>query len=292
MVRTACHFLVAALLLQGAASAAQTPAATDHDPPSWTRPIPPFRIVGDIWYVGSEGLASYLIKTERGDILIDGTMTENAPMIERNLATIGVRMRDIKYLLLTHAHFDHAGGLARLKADSGAQLIVGAGDRIAVQTGKAPGENLTGGVDFPAVAVDRGVREGDTVRLGATTLVAHATPGHTPGCTTWSLQVFEAGRQLRVVIPCSLTVAGNRLIGNRRYPGIVADYRASFNRMAAIRADVVLPAHPELADVHGRRIRRDAGQRNAFVDPTLLGTIVVKARVAFDTDLAAQTRKK
>jgi glyoxylase-like metal-dependent hydrolase (beta-lactamase superfamily II) len=208
--------LIATALTLGAPAAARPPVAASLDPPSWTRPIPPFRIVGNIYYVGSEGLASYLIKTERGDILIDGTMADNAPMIERNLATIGVRVRDIKYLLLTHAHFDHAGGLARLKADSGAQLVVGAGDRVAVQTGTAPGENLTGGVDFPAVAVDRGVREGDTIRLGATTLVAHATPGHTPGCTTWSLQVFENGRPLRVVIPCSLTVAGNRLIGNRR----------------------------------------------------------------------------
>ncbi|MDB5707794.1 MAG: subclass metallo-beta-lactamase [Sphingomonas bacterium] len=284
--------LIAAAVALGAPSAAQSPVAPSLDPPSWTRPVPPFRIVGNIYYVGSEGLASYLVKTERGDILIDGTMAANVPMIERNLATIGVRMRDIKYLLLTHAHFDHAGGLARLKADSGAQLIVGAGDRIAVQTGKAPGESLTGGVDFPAAAVDRGIGEGETVRLGATTLVAHATPGHTPGCTTWTLQMFERGTPLRVVIPCSLTVAGNRLVGNRRYPGIVGDYRASFARMAAIRADVVLPAHPELADVHGRRVRRDAGQRNAFVDRALLGTIVARARIAFAADLAAQTGRK
>ena len=136
----------------------------------------------------------------------------------------------------------------------------------AVESGTPPSVTSYGVIRFPPVHVDRVLHDGDTVRLGGVTMTAILTPGHTPGCTTWTMAVVEAGRTLRVVFPCSLTVAGNRLLGNRGYPGIVADFRASFARLATVRADVVLPAHPEMAGVLDREACAAAGDRDAFVD--------------------------
>ena len=260
------------------------------DPPAWIRPQVPFPIAGPITYVGSEGIAAYLIKTSAGAILIDGTLAENAGMIERNIANAGVRPRDVKLILVTHAHFDHAAGVAALKRATGARVVAGARDVRALETGTPPGETNYGVIRFPPVHVDRSAVDREKVTLGTTTLTARATPGHTPGCTTWTMQIPAKSRPLDVVFPCSVSVAGNRLIGNRAYPGIVADYRRSIAMLGALHADIVLPSHPELADVIAKGKRRQAGDTTAFVDPTLLPKIVAKAKVAFDADLAKQAR--
>jgi glyoxylase-like metal-dependent hydrolase (beta-lactamase superfamily II) len=260
------------------------------DPPAWTRPQAPFPIAGPITYVGSEGIAAYLIKTSAGAILIDGTLAENAGMIEHNIIAAGVRPRDVKLILVTHAHFDHAAGVAALKRATGARVVAGARDVPALETGTPPGETSYGVIRFPPVHVDRGVRDGDKVTLATTTLTARATPGHTPGCTTWTMQIPAKPRPLDVVFPCSVSVAGNRLIGNRAYPGIVADYRRSIAMLGTLHADIVLPSHPELTDVIAKGKLRQAGDTTAFVDPTLLPKIVAKAKIAFDADLAKQAR--
>jgi glyoxylase-like metal-dependent hydrolase (beta-lactamase superfamily II) len=264
-----------------AAAALATPAMA-QDPPAWTRPTAPFNVIGPIDYVGTEGLAAYLIHTKDGAILIDGTMAENAGAIERSIAQRGVRMRDVKVLLLSHAHFDHAGGLAALKRASGARLVAGAGDRAALERGVPPGETSYGVIRFPAVKVDRAVRDGERVTLGGVTLTAVATPGHTPGCTSWSLRLRQAGKPVDVLFACSVTVAGNRLVGNRAYPGIVGDFRRSFTRLGAMSADVVLPFHPESVDLMGRRAR------GALADRAVLPKMVRDARAGFDAELAKQ----
>ena len=136
------------------------------------------------------------------------------------------------------------------------------------------------------------VRDGEVVRLGNVALTAHLTPGHTPGCTSWSMTAPDRGVTRRVLFPCSISVAGNRLVGNRAYPGIVGDFRATFAKLAAMSADIVLTSHPEAADVVERGARRRAGQRNAFVDRTLLPRLVAEYRGDFDTELAAQRQGK
>ena len=275
--------------LSAFAIAATTPMLLGAaDPPAWTRPQAPFPIAGPITYVGSEGIAAYLIKTSAGAILIDGTLAENAGMIERNIAAAGVRARDVKLILVTHAHFDHAAGVAALKRATGARVVAGARDVPALETGTPLGETSYGVIRFPAVHVDRGVRDRDTVTLGNVTLTARATPGHTPGCTTWTMRIPAKPRALDVVFPCSVSVAGNRLIGNHAYPGMVADYRRSIAMLGTLHADIVLPSHPELADVIARGKRYKAGDATAFVVPGLLPKIVAKARTAFDADLAKQ----
>lgn len=273
--------------IAGAVLAIAGPASARQDPPAWTRPTAPFHVVGNIWYVGTEGLAAYAIKTRGGTMLLDATMDENVPAILANLRAIGVAPGDVKTILVSHAHFDHAAGDAAMKRATGATLLAGARDVAALESGDPPGETLYPAVRFPAVKVDREVRDGDRVVLGETVMTAVATAGHTPGCTTWTMRTVETGRRLAVVFPCSISVAGNRLVGNARYPGIVADFRRSFARLGALKADVVLPAHPEIADVMPRKA---AGGGLRFVDASVLGRLVAKARVAFDADLARQRK--
>jgi metallo-beta-lactamase class B len=254
-------------------------------PANWTKPTKPFHVVGPIYYVGTEGIASYLIRTNDGLILLDGGLEENAPIIERNIAELGFRLSDVKLLLATHAHFDHVAGLAQLKRDSGAALAASAGDRGALESGVPPSELSYGVYRFPPVKVDRVLTDRDPVRLGEVTITPVITPGHTPGCTSWTMRVTEAGKPLDVLFPCSMAVAGNKLIGNKGYPGIVSDFHKTFVTMRSLQADVVLTAHPDRADVLGRSQRRDAGDPDAFLAAGLLSGLIDEAEAAFESEL-------
>jgi metallo-beta-lactamase class B len=163
-------------------------------------------------------------------------------------------------------------------------------DRSALEHGKQEGDTNYGGARFPAVKVDRALHDGDVVALGDVRMTAVLTSGHTKGCTTWTVTAADDGVPRKVVFPCSITVAGNILVGNKSYPGIVGDFRDSFDRLDSMEADVVLTAHPEFADVFGRKARRDAGDRQAFVDKGLLHRTVEKARTAFDKELKASQK--
>jgi metallo-beta-lactamase class B len=269
--------------IAAAALAAPAPAA---DPPAWTAPVKPFRIAGNIYYVGTKGLAAYLIVSRRGAILLDGTLAENAGLIERNIQSLGVPLHRVRLLISDHAHYDLVAGLARIKRDTGARLLASAGDRWALDHGTPRGDTDYGVRRFPPVKVDRVVKEGQTIRLGEVALTAHLTPGHTPGCTSWSMAIRDRGVPRQVLFLCSITVAGNVLIGNRAYPGIAKDYRATFAKLAAMHPDILLTSHPEMADVLGREARREAGQTNAFVDPGALAALVADSRAAFEEALA------
>jgi metallo-beta-lactamase class B len=209
-------------------------------------------------------------------------------MIEHNIAALGFNIRDVKLLLNTHAHFDHAAGLARLRQDSGARLAASPGDRPILESGHITVENSNDLPDFPAVKVDHVLHDGETVQVGPIAMRAIFTPGHTPGCTSWSMTAEDHGRALRVLFPCSITVAGNKLVGNRTYPGIVEDYRRTFDRLAAMNPDVVLTAHPELSDVQGRAARRIDDRPDGFVDRALLPKLVAESRQAFEEELAKE----
>lgn len=281
------------LALAGIVSAA-TPAALagTGDPASWTRPVKPFRIVGDIYYVGTEGLAAYLIGRGHEAVLIDGTLDANAPLVERNFQALGFRLLDVRLLLEDHAHDDHVGALAQIQRDTGAPLWASAGDRRALEHGHARGDTVYAPRLFPPIRVAKVVADGEVVRRGPVRLTAVLTPGHTPGCTSWETTVVEHGRPLRVLFLCSITVAGNVLVGNRAYPQIAEDFERTFARLAKVKADVVLTSHPEIADVLGREARAAAGQRDAFVDEGELGRIVKEAHEDFESELAkARTRR-
>jgi len=260
-------------------------------PALWSQTVKPFHIAGPVWYVGTRGLAVYAIVGREGTILLSGPMAGEAGQVERNLATIGVRPRQVKWILNSHAHFDHAAAFAQLRRWSGAKLVASAGDASALRRGRHEAENDNGFTRFPPVPVDRVVRDGEQVRTGNIAITAMLTPGHTAGCTTWTLPIVEGSRTLRVVFPCSITVAGNHLYGNRAYPTIDADYRRSFARMGQLHADIVLPMHPELTDVLERAARRDAGDADAFIDPSALPRIVAEARADYAAARERQSKR-
>lgn len=283
--------MIARLLACAAVLFLAVAPASAQNPPDWSQPIAPFHIAGPVWYVGTKGLGVYAVVTRDGTILVSGPLAHSARQVERSLTTIGVRPRQIKWILNSHAHFDHAAAFAELRRWSGAKLVASAGDAPALRRGRHEADNANGHTRFAPVAVDRIVRDGEQVRVGDVALTAVLTPGHTPGCTSWSMPVVERGRHVDVLFLCSLTVAGNRLIGNRAYPGIVADYRRSFDRLATLSADIVLPMHPDLVDVLGRAKRRDAGEADAFVDRTVLPRLVADARRDFARALALEPKR-
>ena len=169
-------------------------------PANWTTPVEPFKIVGNVYYVGTEDLASYLIATPAGSILIETGVDPNVDLVAKNIATLGFKVTDVKYLLTTQAHFDHVGGHARMKQLSSAQVIVSEEDAPVVEGGGRGDYHFGPDFYFTPVHVDRRIQDGDTVRLGGTVLTAHLTPGHTKGCTTWTLDVKDAdGKTLHVV---------------------------------------------------------------------------------------------
>ena len=277
-----------ALALAAVLALAALPAAAQFkDPPSWTRPTQPFRIIGNVWYVGTEGLPSYLIRTPKGAILLD-VMTENAEAVEASIKALGVPLSDVKVLINSHAHFDHAGGLAKLKADTGAYLAAGARDKPILEAGVYPGWEERHDLDFPKVKVDHPINDGETVELGGTVITAHAEPGHTPGCTAWTLPVVEDGKTHTVFFDCSTSVALNRLVVRPQYPGIVADYRKTFAWLKTVKADVFLAPHAEIFDLAGKRARIKAGAPNPFVVPGELRAYAAKQAQAFEAALAKQ----
>jgi metallo-beta-lactamase class B len=268
-----------------------SPAAA-YDKQEWTEPQAPFHIVGDVYYVGSKGLAAYLITSPQGHVLIDGTVAENAPMIEANIRKLGFRIEDVKILLNSHAHNDHAGGLAQLKTDTGAALWASPGDRWALEHGRPRGDNPINQIPWPAVKVDRPLHDGEVIHLGPIALNTVFTPGHTPGCTSWTLETLEGGQTYHVLFPCSVTVAGNVLVGNKAYPTIVTDYRRTLDRLEAFNgAEIVLTAHPEVTDVLGRHEAQLLGDPDPWSDSGQLVYILNAASDELDKALGKPHRR-
>ena len=247
----------------------------------WNQPVKPFRIIGNIYYVGAANVSSFFIQTPDGAILLDGGLPETAPVIEKSIAELGFSIKDVKILLNSHAHFDHCGGLAELKKLSGAQMIVSERDRPVLDTAQ-------GGLGaFPAVHVDRVIGDKQTVQLGGVTLTAHLTPGHTKGCTTWSMPVSSGGKTYQVVFYCSTSVV-DKLVNNSDYPGIVSDYMRSFAELRKMPCDVFLAPHAAFFKLDEKHAKLDAGKLDAFVDPTEMQKFVNESEQTFRKKLDQQ----
>jgi metallo-beta-lactamase class B len=255
----------------------------------WTAPFEPFQLIGNIYYVGTDGISAYIIKTSQGLILMDTALPQSTGMIKDNIAKLGFKLGDIKYIVNTHAHFDHTGGFAEIKQETGAQLIGGERDKPLLEGGYYPGDEKNTDLAFPAVKVDRAVKEGDTVTLGDTTLTAHATPGHSPGCTSWEMTVKDGKEDRNVLFFCSGTVALNRLVGHPTHAGIVEDYRSTFAKVKAMKVDVLLGPHPEVYDMQAKRAQMKDGAPNPFVKPGENMTYVSGLEQDFDKQLTKQT---
>ena len=253
----------------------------------WNDPRPPFTVTGNIHYVGTQSVSAWLITSPKGHILIDGILAQSVPQIAANVKALGYNMHDVKYLLNSHAHIDHAGGLAGLQRLSGAGMVASAADKPILEAGEIS-FGPTKGIKFPPIRVDRVIRDGEAVKLGNITLSAMITPGHSPGCTSWRMTVpGKNGRPMNVFFHCSATVAGQSLLPEA-YPGMIAAYRSTFARVGSVKADVFLANHDNFFDLDTKRARQIAGNAAAFVDPGEIGRFNAGMEKAFNAELARQ----
>jgi metallo-beta-lactamase class B len=257
------------------------------------KPGEPFRIADNLYQVGSWDIGSYLITTPAGHILIDAGFESTVPIIEANVAKLGFKVDDIKILLNTQAHKDHAGGFAALKKRTGAQLLVSAADADVIERGGRGDFSLGDSFTFAAATVDRRLKDGDPVSLGGTVLTAHLTPGHTQGCTTWTFDTKDAGRTLHVVDLCGLAVLDTTKIqkGMPGYPTIVEDYERTFATLRRLPVEIFIGAHVSYYDGRTKveKMKRSGGG-NPFVDPEGFRRAVDNAERQFRERLAKVTR--
>ena len=260
----------------------------------WNKPQKPFRILDRIYYVGTAGVSAYVIFTLQGLILIDGGLPESAAQIEANIKTLGWDIKDVKLILGTHAHFDHAGGLAKLKRDSGARLLASEGDKPILERGRVT-FGPSAADPFPRVTVDRAIKDGDTAILGGVVLTAVVTPGHTPGCTNWTMPAVEGVGDHNVIFYCSLTTGDNPLVNNKAYATIAADYKASFARLKKINADVFLAPHGDQLNLAKKAATVEANTKNKvmnaanpFIDKAEFKRVLAAQEKEFDAELKKQ----
>jgi metallo-beta-lactamase class B len=278
---------LAAALGLSAAAYAQSQRET------WNKPGEAFRVAGNAYYVGTGGLASYLFETKDGLILLDGALPESVPQIEANIAKLGFKLGDVKILLNSHAHFDHSGGLAQLKKDTGAKLMAMEGDVSALEGGFYLGSESVSAMGAPPVKVDQALHPGEKVTLGGFTLTANLTAGHTRGCTSWGWTAEENGKSYEALVFCSATVAANRITPPLQYAGIVEDYRATFAKAKAMKVDIFLAPHPEFFGMDAKLAARKAAPAgpNPFVNPAEFGPFIAKQEADFERTLKERTAK-
>jgi len=262
---------------------------------TWFENIEPFRVIGEgqrgIYFVGTRGLGMFFIPTSQGHIVIDGGMPGQGKQVWDNIMKLGYDPADVKILLNSHAHLDHSGGLAELKQLTGATLLASEGDRSALEGGFYLGSEDDASMGAPPVKVDKIIADGDVVTLGPVSLTAHLTPGHTRGCTSWTMDVRQGGETYQTLFFCSASVAANRLVGPPQYPGIVADYRKTFAITRDWKPDIFLSNHPEFFGMAEKQEKLAAGDPLAFVDDSGFPRFIGKMELWFEAALEKQTLK-
>lgn len=249
---------------------------------AWRRPVAPFQIADRTWYIGTEGLSALLVKTDAGAVLIDGGLPQAADMLLARMRELGVAPGDLKLILHSHAHIDHAGPIAAIQRATGARLVSNAESAVLLARGGFDDLHYGDSMLFPAPHVDRLVMDGETVELGGVTFTVHFTPAHTPGSMSWTWTDAKAGKPLRIAYVDSLSAPGYRLVGNPRYPHIVDDYRRGFAAARTLPCDLLMTPHP---DASGWALATSTA-------PTTLTcrAYADKAERAFDTTLQAQRK--
>ncbi|HEX6895119.1 MAG TPA: subclass B3 metallo-beta-lactamase [Bryobacteraceae bacterium] len=276
--------LAVALILTSANLSAQ-------NAPDWTEPYPPYRVIGNIYYVGSRGLASYLITTPEGSILINSSLEASVPLIRASIEKLGFKFSDVKVLLISHAHIDHCAGSFLLRELTGAKYMVMQQDVQSIEDGGKSDFNYgrIPNMLFKPVKVDRVLHDGEEVKLGGVVLTAHLTPGHTKGCTTWTMKVRDGGKTYDVVIVGSPNVnPGFKLVNNPQYPQIASDYETMFRVLKSLPCDVFLGAHGNYYGMEAKYAKMDKGGPNPFIDPQGYRTYVDETEKRFRAELAKQ----
>ena len=251
----------------------------------------PSKSLGNLYYVGSKGLASYLVTTPQGHILINSNLEECVPLIRASVEQLGFKFTDIKILLISHAHWDHNAGSDTIKKQTGARYMVMDGDVSVVESG---GKNdfqygNMASSHYQPTKVDRVLHDGDEVRLDRAVLVARLTPGHTKGCTTWTMKLQEGGKTYNVVIIGSPNVnPGYKLVNNPSYPDIATDYERMFQVLKSLPCDIFLGAHGGYFDVEGKYTKLKENGSEAFVDPEGFKKYVSDREQVFKREFAKQ----
>jgi metallo-beta-lactamase class B len=289
----ACCAIAAITCNAARAQGASAPAGQAND---WLVPFPAHRVVGDVYYVGSAGLASYLITTPAGHILINSSLEASVPLIQASVEKLGFKFSDIKILLISHAHGDHCAGTARIKELTGAKYMVMDGDVPVVESGGKADFQYGGTPEnlYPATKVDRVLHDGDEVKLGGAVLVARKTPGHTKGCTTWTMKARDGvdGKLYDVLIVGSPNVnPGYKLVNNAAYPEIAQDYERAFRVWRALPCDVFLGAHGGYYGMAEKFARVKDGATNPFVDPEGYKSYIAERELAFRAEWKKQQEK-
>jgi metallo-beta-lactamase class B len=255
----------------------------------WTAPHEPVRLFGNTWYVGMATLSSVLITSPQGHVLLDGGLPVNATQILANIRTAGFDPRDVKVIVNSHAHYDHAGGIAELQRATGARVLALAWSAAVMRRGITQPDDPQATIHFgyPAVRRVSVIADGDTVRVGPLQLVAHRTAGHTPGGTTWTWQSCDGPRCVHVVYADSQTPVSS---DEFRYTGTqaVRDFAAGQARLEALRCDLLITPHPEAMALWDRVAKRDAGDARALLDPTACQRYAANGRAALDVRLTKE----
>jgi len=259
--------------------------------PAWTEPFPPFRIADNLYYVGSKGLANYLVTTPQGNILINSDLEANVPLIQASIEELGFKFKDTKILLISHAHWDHDAGSAMIKEITGAKYMVMDADVAVVESGGKTdfeyGNSPT--TLYRPAKVDRVLHDGDEVKLADALLVAHLTPGHTKGCTTWTMQITDRGKAYNVVMLGSPNVnPGYKLVDNKAYPEIAEDYERMWRVLKSLPCDIFLGAHGSYFGLEEKYALMKEGSPNPFVDPSGYKKYIAQKEQDFRTELARQ----
>ena len=258
-------------------------------PVAWMEPFPPHKIAGNLYYVGSKDLASYLITTPEGHILINSSFEEWVPLIRTSIEKLGFKFTDVKILLISHAHSDHCAGSAEVIKQTKAQYFVMEQDADAVENGGDKKSRLKASyLQFTPAKVDRRLKDGDEVKLGGSTLTANLTPGHTRGCTTWAMKVDGLNA---VIIGSPNVNPGYILVGNTDYRGIATDYEGTFRFLKAQPVDLFLAAHGGYYDMNAKHARLATSSVNPFIDPEGYRRYVADREKAFLSELAKQQAK-
>ena len=282
--------LVVALLCLCAPVFAEAPAFKIDR--TWTHPFPPFRIAGNLYYVGSEELGAFLITTPQGLILINSNLTSSPAQIRHSVESLGFHFSDVKILLISHAHPDHCAGSAEILRETHAKSFVMDGDVRSIESGGRTDFRFGGDKSmwFPPAHVDRILHDGDKISLGGITLIAHLTAGHTPGTVTYTLDEAEAGKTRHIVIVGSPNVLESyKLIGNKAYPHIADDFRRQFVVLKSLPCDIFLGAHGSYFDLNEKYDRIQRGDSNAFVDPAGYARFVAEKEREFNANLQRQS---
>jgi len=256
------------------------------------QPTEPVRIADNLYFVGASDISSYLITTPAGHILIDAGYETTVPLIEASVRKLGFRLTDIKILLNTQAHFDHAAGFARMKQLTGAQLMISTPDVPMIEGGGHGDFAMPDSESaFPPARVDRALQDGDQVTLGNVTLTARWTPGHTKGCTSWTFDVQDRGKTYHTVVVGGLTIlSGTRLTGKPSYPTIESDYERTYEVLKHLPVDIFLGAHPSYYGGAKKAEQRRANPNgpNPFIDPAGYKSFVEHAEQRFKDQLARE----